>query len=97
MRSEVGVKPRTRDCGWVIVLFRSKNEFLFSGFMQENPDGLLRKEKMFDMYHEVLSETKAKMFVDQIFSKEKFKWMDRKKIHQNYFFKISSNSKMFEL
>ena len=38
--------------------------------MQENPDGLLRKEKMFDMYHEVLSETKAKMFVKQIFSKE---------------------------
>ena len=44
--------------------------FLFSGFIQENPDGLLRKEKMFDMYHEVLSETKAKMFVNQIFSKE---------------------------
>ena len=59
-------------------LWVAKNVFLFSGFMQENPDGLLRKDKMFDMYHEVLSETKAKMFVNQIFSKENENWMDLK-------------------
>ena len=75
MRSEVGVKPRPRFGNCIIYL---KNVFLFSGFIQENPDGLLRKEKMFDMYHEVLSETKAKMFVNQIFSKENENWMDLK-------------------
>ena len=50
-------------------------DFIFSGFMQENPDGVLRKDKMFAMYREVLSETKAKMFVNQIFSKERFKYI----------------------
>ena len=59
------------DCGLGNYLI----DFPFSGFMQENPDGVLTRSKMFAMYHEVLSEQKAKMFVNQIFSKERFNFL----------------------
>ena len=42
---------------------------LFSGFIEDNPDGTLSKKKMMEMYLAVLSEAKAKVFVDQIFAK----------------------------
>ena len=45
---------------------------------------------MFEMYHEVLSETKAKMFVNQIFSKENVHLDRFKKIFINYFDQISN-------
>jgi Ca2+-binding EF-hand superfamily protein len=41
----------------------------FTGFIEDNPDGTLSKEKMMDMYASVLPGKKAKVFVDQIFVK----------------------------
>ena len=41
----------------------------FSGFIEDNPDGLLSRDKMLKMYIDVLSNDKAKRFVEQIFSK----------------------------
>ena len=41
----------------------------FTGFIDDNPDGTLSKEKMMDMYASVLPGKKAKVFVDQIFVK----------------------------
>ena len=41
----------------------------FTGFIEDNPDGTLTKEKMMDMYAAVLPGKKAKVFVDQIFVK----------------------------
>ena len=41
----------------------------FTGFIEDNPEGTLTKEKMMDMYASVLPGKKAKVFVDQIFVK----------------------------
>ena len=43
--------------------------FCSSGFIEDNPEGTLTKEKMMEMYSAVLSVKKAEIFVDQIFSK----------------------------
>ena len=43
--------------------------FCSRGFIDDNPDGTLTKEKMMDMYSAVLSVKKAGIFVEQIFSK----------------------------
>ena len=40
-----------------------------SGFIEDNPGGTLSKEKMMKMYEAILSQEKAKEFVDQIFKK----------------------------
>ena len=40
-----------------------------SGFIEDNPDGQMRREKLLNMYVNVLSNAKAKTFVNQIFSK----------------------------
>ena len=40
-----------------------------SGFIEDNPEGTLSKEKMMKMYEAILSQEKAKDFVDQIFNK----------------------------
>ena len=40
-----------------------------SGFIEDNPGGTLSKGKMMEMYQAVLSEDKARVFVDQIFTK----------------------------
>ena len=40
-----------------------------SGFLEDNPDGLLSKKRMVEMYQDVLSWEKAKVFVDQIFGR----------------------------
>ena len=37
--------------------------------MEDNPEGTLSKEKMMEMYSEVLSYSKALIFVEQIFAK----------------------------
>jgi Ca2+-binding EF-hand superfamily protein len=37
--------------------------------MEDNPGGTLGKRKMMEMYQAVLSEEKARVFVDQIFTK----------------------------
>ena len=42
---------------------------MFSGFLEDNPEGTLSKKKMMEMYQAVLSQEKAKAFVDQIFGK----------------------------
>ena len=42
---------------------------IISGFIEDNPGGTLSKRKMMEMYQEVLSEEKARVFVDQIFNK----------------------------
>ena len=44
-------------------------KIVFSGFIDDNPDGLLSRDKMLKMYIDVLSNDKAKKFVEQIFSK----------------------------
>ena len=36
---------------------------------QDNPDGQLSKDKMMEMYSSVLTGTKSRTFVDQIFQK----------------------------
>ena len=41
----------------------------FSGFIEDNPEGTLSKDKMKQMYQAVLSEKKASQFVEQIFEK----------------------------
>ena len=43
--------------------------FIPSGFIEDNPDGLMRRDKLLGMYINVLSNAKAKQFVNQIFSK----------------------------
>ena len=40
-----------------------------SGFIEDNPDGLMKRDKLLGMYIDVLSNAKAKQFVNQIFSK----------------------------
>ena len=40
-----------------------------SGFIEDNPDGQMRRDKLLGMYINVLSNAKAKQFVNQIFSK----------------------------
>jgi hypothetical protein len=40
-----------------------------TGFLEDNPEGTLSKKKMMEMYQAVLSQEKAKAFVDQIFGK----------------------------
>ena len=40
-----------------------------SGFIEDNPDGLMKRDKLLGMYIDVLSNAKAKEFVNQIFSK----------------------------
>ena len=42
---------------------------IVSGFIEDNPGGTLGKRKMMEMYQAVLSEEKARVFVDQIFTK----------------------------
>ena len=37
--------------------------------LQDNPDGQLSKDKMMEMYSSVLTGTKSRTFVDQIFQK----------------------------
>ena len=37
--------------------------------MEDNPDGLRKSDKLLGMYIDVLSNAKAKQFVNQIFSK----------------------------
>ena len=49
--------------------FWSFYKIVFSGFIDDNPDGLLSRDKMLKMYIDVLSNDKAKKFVEQIFSK----------------------------
>ena len=41
----------------------------WSGFIEDNPDGQMRRDKLLGMYINVLSNAKAKQFVNQIFSK----------------------------
>ena len=48
---------------------KDSSHFCFSGFIEDNPEGTLTKEKMMEMYSAVLSVKKAEIFVDQIFSK----------------------------
>ena len=43
--------------------------FFPSGFIEDNPDGLMKRDKLLGMYIDVLSNAKAKQFVNQIFSK----------------------------
>ena len=46
-----------------------ENNLIVSGFIEDNPGGTLSKGKMMEMYQAVLSENKARVFVDQIFTK----------------------------
>ena len=39
-----------------------------SGFIEDNPEGTLSKAKMMKMYEAVLSQEKAKEFVEKIFN-----------------------------